>query len=1083
MKVTKRNGTLEELDYSKIDNHLEYACQGLDNAHPSEIEMNAVIQFNDGMSTDHIQDILIQSAINLAQTKQQYIVAAGRLYLQQLRKQAYGKYWNPPTIKEHINKNMFNSRYSLKLLQYSAYELEELEKVVNHSLDEQMGYAAIKTYGDKYLLSTKRNGDVFETPQMANILRFMTGLVNVPNRLERIKKIYKIYNENKFSLASPTMRAMRTNTEQYNSCAVMKLDDNLESFDAVNGSILALSSKMYGLGLDGSSIRRLGADIRNGEAVHTGSVNFIKMFEATLNSCSQGGMRKGSMTYYFPIWHYDVQDLVMLRDHGGTDETRCRTLNYAVQMHGLFWKKFLNDEEIVLFSPHDVKDLYEAFFKPAYPNQFEELYELYSNDESIPKRKIEARILMSTVAQQMYQTGKLFIANVDLMNSHTPFKDDAIYSSNLCVAPDTKVLTKDYGNIEIEKVAGQYIEAWTGTQWVDTQFAKTGERKKLLTVTLSNGAVLNVTPEHKWCVAKFNKFKENVGFSFIETKSLNIGDKLNKYSYDICHHGTQNLSFAYENGFYTGDGTLNKNTKVIYLYGKKKLLFDKFKGYYNSSSNTDRISLFYKKDLLQEKYWIPTNEFTIESRLNWLSGLFDADGTITNNNGAQSIQLASINKVFLNGLRLMLAELGIISKIVKGIPEGYCNMPLNDGIGGYGNYLCNETNRLIISGVYCNKLLDLGFHAHRVMPSKHNYNRESTAYVKVVSIEDNGIVSDTYCGNTSNDEHTLIFNGVMTGNCMEIALPTKPIVNTKNDPDALISLCTLAAVNWSAHKSVEELDDTMDSLVEFLNEGLHSQQSYLVPAKNSTDWYAPLGIGINNFAHFMAKNDLRYGEPNALSVVHEWVEATYYYALKASVNYAKQNPDRVPSKIDRTIYSEGSFVFEKSKLQERFPELCSDWTLKQNWDDLSFDMCEYGIANATVLAMMPGETSSVVQQMTNSLEGVNFDKASTSGNLKFVPQDYDLLKNKFQKMFEISNDDYLKTTAVIQKFTDQAISTNLYYTRDENDMNDVDELLHDMLLAYMLGNKTIYYTNTRSSSEHMYKEQETAEQECEGCSI
>lgn len=750
MKVTKRDGTLEELDYSKIDNHLEYACQGLDNAHPSEIEMNAVIQFNDGMSTVHIQDILIQSAINLAQTKQQYIVAAGRLYLQQLRKQAYGKYWNPPTIKEHINKNMFNSRYSLKLLQYSAYELEELEKVVNHSLDEQMGYAAIKTYGDKYLLSTKRNGKVFETPQMANILRFMTGLVNVPNRLERIKKIYKIYNENKFSLASPTMRAMRTNTEQYNSCAVMKLDDNLESFDAVNGSILALSSKMYGLGLDGSSIRRLGADIRNGEAVHTGSVNFIKMFEATLNSCSQGGMRKGSMTYYFPIWHYDVQDLVMLRDHGGTDETRCRTLNYAVQMHGLFWKKFLNDEEIVLFSPHDVKDLYEAFFKPAYPNQFEELYELYSNDESIPKRKIEARILMSTVAQQMYQTGKIFIANVDLMNSHTPFKDDAIYSSNLC---------------------------------------------------------------------------------------------------------------------------------------------------------------------------------------------------------------------------------------------------------------------------------------------------------------------------------------------MEIALPTKPIVNTKNDPDGLISLCTLAAVNWSAHKSVEELDDTMDSLVEFLNEGLHSQQSYLVPAKNSTDWFAPLGIGVNNFAHFMAKNDLRYGEPNALSVVHEWIEATYYYALKASVNYAKQNPDRVPSKIDRTIYSDGCFVFEQSKLQERFPEFCSDWTLKQNWDDLSFDMREYGIANATVLAMMPGETSSVVQQMTNSLEGVNFDKESTSGNLKFVPQDYDLLKDKFQKMFEIPNGDYLKTTAVVQKFTDQAISINLDYTRNENDMNDVDEVLYDMLFAYMLGNKTIYYTNTRSSSEHMYKEQETAEQECEGCSI
>jgi ribonucleoside-diphosphate reductase alpha chain len=268
-----------------------------------------------------------------------------------------------------------------------------------------------------------------------------------------------------------------------------------------------------------------------------------------------------------------------------------------------------------------------------------------------------------------------------------------------------------------------------------------------------------------------------------------------------------------------------------------------------------------------------------------------------------------------------------------------------------------------------------------------------------------------------------------------------------------------------------------------MNESLHSQPAYLKPAENSNKWFAPLGIGVTNLAHFMAKCGLKYGNPDDLSVVHEWMEATYYYALKASMNYAKNNPDRIPEKFNDISYSKGKFVFEDFAGMKNHPEICSDWSLKRDWDGLTYDINEFGLANSTVIAIMPAETSSIPQNLTNSIEPVAFEKGSTSGVMTFTPPDYELYADNYAVEFELSNEDYLKTASVCQRFNDQAISLNLRFKRDEDGMTDVNEIIETVLLARSLALKTIYYTKNRSHTDINAIEEFDDSGECESCKL
>ncbi|KTF14448.1 class 1a ribonucleoside-diphosphate reductase subunit alpha [Pseudoalteromonas sp. 10-33] len=749
LSVSKRDGRKEPLDLDKIHRVIEWAAEGLNNVSVSQVELKSHIQFYDGIRTKDIHETIIKAAADqISKESPDYQYLAARLAVFHLRKKAYGKF-EPPRLFDHVTKMVGDKRYDAHLLaDYTEQEFDELDEYLDHSRDLNFSYAAVKQLEGKYLVQNRVTGEIYESAQFLYILVAASLFADYPRetRVSYIKRFYDAVSLFKISLPTPIMAGVRTPTRQFSSCVLIECGDSLDSINATSSAIVKYVSQRAGIGINAGRIRALGSHIRNGEAYHTGCIPFYKHFQTAVKSCSQGGVRGGAATLFYPLWHLEVENLLVLKNNRGVDDNRVRHLDYGVQFNKLMYSRLIKDDYITLFSPSDVPGLYDAFFEDQ--DEFDALYVKYEQDDSIRKKRIKAIELFSVFAQERASTGRIYLQNVDHCNTHSPF---------------------------IAKVA----------------------------------------------------------------------------------------------------------------------------------------------------------------------------------------------------------------------PIRQSNL------------------------------------------------------------------------------------------CLEIALPTKPL-NNVNDEEGEIALCTLSAFNLGALESLDELEELAELAVRALD-NLLDFQDYPVPAaKNATMGRRTLGIGVINYAYYLAKNGKRYSDGSANALTHKTFEAIQYYLMKASNELAKERG--ACPKFNETTYSQGIMPTDTYKTD--LDKIC-DEPLQLDWDALRKSIQEHGMRNSTLSALMPSETSSQISNATNGIEpprGHISVKASKDGILKQVVPEYERLKDNYELLWDIpSNDGYLQLVGIMQKFVDQTISANTNYdpNKFEGGKVPMKVLLKDLLSAYKLGVKTLYYHNTRDGASDA--QDDTPEVEDDDC--
>jgi ribonucleoside-diphosphate reductase alpha chain len=430
-KVVKRNGNIESLDLDKMHVMVEEACKGLAGVSASQVEMTSGIQFYNGITTAEIQEILIRSAsdlIDLDHPNYQYVAA--RLLLFSVRKQLYGKMKELPTLEQHIYNCVNAEVYDNDIFnKYSKEEIDRANSYIDHDRDYLFTYAGLRQVVDKYLVQDRSAGGVYETPQFMYMMIALTIFAEYPKetRMSYVKRYYDAISKHKINIPTPIMAGVRTPLRQFASCVLVDVDDTLDSIFSSDMAIGRYVAQRAGIGINAGRIRGINSKIRGGEVQHTGVVPFLKKFEATVRCCTQNGIRGGSATVHFPIWHQEIEDILVLKNNKGTEDNRVRKLDYSIQISKLFYERFIQDGEITLFSPHDVPGLYDSFGLP----EFDDLYTQYEKDPSVKKKTIKAQELILNLLKERAETGRIYIMNIDHCNSHSSFKDK-VEMSNLC---------------------------------------------------------------------------------------------------------------------------------------------------------------------------------------------------------------------------------------------------------------------------------------------------------------------------------------------------------------------------------------------------------------------------------------------------------------------------------------------------------------------------------------------------------------------------------------------------------------------------------------------------------------------------
>ena len=747
IQVTKRNGRLEPIDLDKIHKVIAWAADGLDNVSVSQVELKSHIQFYEGIKTRDIHETIIKSAADLiSEDTPDYQYLAARLAIFHLRKIAYNKF-TPPHLYDHVKKLTDAGKYDAHILaDYSRAEFDELEEYLDHWRDMNLAYAAVEQMAGKYLVQDRVSKTVFESPQFLYMLVGMCLFASYEKseRLDYVKRFYDATSEFKISLPTPIMSGVRTPSRQFSSCVLIECGDNLDSINATTSAIVRYVSQRAGIGINAGRIRALGSPIRGGEAQHTGCIPFYKLFQTAVKCCSQGGVRGGAATLFYPLWHLEVESLLVLKNNRGVEDNRVRHMDYGVQLNKTMYTRLIKGQDISLFSPSDVPGLYDAFFEDQ--DKFEELYTKYEQDKSIRSRQIPATELFSLMMQERASTGRIYIQNVDHCNTHSPF-----------------------------------------------------------------------------------------------------------------------------------------------------------------------------------------------------------DPTVA--------------------------------------PIRQSNL------------------------------------------------------------------------------------------CMEIALPTKPLDNI-NDEAGEIALCTLSAVNLGKVEHVSDIEEPAELIVRALDALLDYQDYPVKAAENGSMRRRTLGVGVINYAYYLAKNGVRYSDDSALSLTHQTFEALQFYLLKASNKLAKEQ-GACPA-FNETTYSQGILPIDTYK--KDLDQICPE-PLHLDWETLRTEITTHGLRNSTLTALMPSETSSQIANATNGIEpprGLVSIKASKDGILKQVVPEIERLRGQYELLWQMPNNDgYIKLVAIMQKFVDQSISANTNYdpVRYAGGRVPMKILLKDLLNAYKLGVKTLYYHNTRDGANDA---QADMEDDCAG---
>lgn len=1049
-QIKKRNGQLVDFDANKLNKWATWASD-INGVEWASVALDAVKKCHDRCTTSELQKAMISACID--KEDESHLYMAGRLYSAECYKEVFGSFKNIPTLKE-----MYHTMTKANLWQnmnYSDSELDIIGDAINHDLDLTYPYNQLFQIKNKYALTNRATGKCYETPQFT-FMRVALGSMAIQPKSTRVSdviSVYKYLSSGKINAPTPYMLYFGTGHLGLASCCVYVSKDDIPSISAGDHIAYMMTCASAGIG-SAMLTRSKGDPVRNGTIKHLGKLPYYKVVESNVCANKQAG-RGGACTMHFNCLDPEIEDLLRLRHPKTVDDKKIKNIDYSLVYNKLFLQKAAKNEDWMLISYFHAKDLWEAMYSDDL-DKFTEKYNYYLSID-VPKRMVNARDIAKLFLVNSYEVGRIYEFAADNANSHTPF-NDTIYSSNLCVAPETMILTNQ-GYVQIGLLKNQKVDIWNGHNWATVDVIKTGTDQKLIDITTDSGQCISCTPYHKFYI--FDGY--NKPYKEIRAHELKPGDALCKFELPVVD-GQLELENAYINGFYSGDGCLTPQGQRIYLYHDKIKLANQFPGGsdWTVQENLNRQYKHYTN--LKDKFFVPTAFYSVKSRLNWLAGYLDADGCVYNNGLNQQLTATSVELEFLKEVQLMLQTLGVSSKIKVFADEGFKLLSKNDGSGELYNCWCKKSYRLLIASNGTYKLLQLGLNLNRLKISSRMPQREAERFIKITSVVDNGRVDDTYCF-TEPDSGKGMFNGILTGQCQEIMLPTKSFDGVQDlykwHSDGEIALCHLMAI-CAGRVSEEEYEDVAYYALLMADNAISIMDYPFESLATSATSRRSVGVGITNLAYSMALNNLRYDSVEGKNYMHRLAEMHAYYLYKASLRLAKEKGNA--RWMLKTKYPNGWLPIDT---YNKNVDLVHTQPLLYDWETLRKQIIDNGgIRNSTVCAMMPCESSSLASNTTNGLYPIRNGvviKIDEDSKKVFIAPGWEYLSDNYQIAFDIKDPDMTDTYAIFQKFTDQGISADFYkkYTKDDNAVSFKD-IFQSWLYRHKMGLKSRYYINSAS---------------------
>lgn len=1050
--VIKYDGTVEEFKAEKLNKWAQYATKTGGNW--SEIAMATYKRLPETAKASDIH----QTMINVCLDKEElsYSRIAARLEQASLRK-------NMERLLGVSDRDSFKEVYE-SMLHHKVWDENTMptynpvwESWYEEIFPNKLEYWQIVQWGDKYAI--RKDGVPVETPHIGCM-----GIgLGLHGDTQEAFDLAKALVEGKVNLPTPALNGIRTGDFDTISCCIITGGDSVDSIGVAEHIAYKMTAKKAGIGIEFDT-RSKGYPVKGGAVAHLGKHPIYATLDKAVKMFTQVS-RGGSATVTFKCIDPEVENIVMWKTQRVDIETRLDKMDYSFAYNDAFLQAVINNEDWYLFDLTEAPEVHEAFYvlkADEYNNVVKGCIE-----KGKKFKKLKARDLLKSVLIARNETGRMYSINVTRVNEHTPFID-VIRLSNLCVAPETQILTKQ-GYIPIAELEGEKVDVWNGKEWSEVDVVKTGVNQKLVKVTTNSGYEIDCTPYHKFYIstAYHSPYKE------VRACDLKPGDKLAKFDLPVVE-GYEELENAYINGFYSGDGCLTDQGQRIYLYGEKRELA----GFFNGGSKwtvQEEFNRQYKHfRTLEDKFFVPSNGFTVKSRLDWLAGYLDADGCVYRNGGNEQIVASSVEKNFLRDVQMMLQTLGVSAKITKMGEEGFRLLPANDGTGELKEFWCQESYRLLITSCDAYKLQTMGLKLNRLKLTMQKPQRDAKQFVKVVSVVDEGRIDDTYCF-TEPKRHMGMFNGLLTGQCQEITLPTKAYKNMQDlyskESDSETAFCTLSAIN-AGKVGFEEYEHIAEVALRAVDKMIDKAPMMTESMKNSIMRRRSAGIGITGLAGALYREGLDYdGSEESFSFVSKIAETHYFYLLKASQKLAE----------------ESGYAVEGIK-KDWLPvdtRVNKGYALTLDWESLRGKPRKHSV----LAAHMPTESSAVFCDADNSLYPPRqkvINKKSRKGIIQYISKDWTPGK---KLAWDVDNITLSKYYSRVQDFTDQAISADYYFdpSKYEDEKKPLSELMKEWVAQAKAGNKTQYYMNTRDYNgggvQDILGAAQPEEEACESCKL
>ncbi|AXQ66721.1 ribonucleotide reductase of class Ia (aerobic), alpha subunit [Vibrio phage vB_VpS_PG07] len=1026
--VVKHDGRTEPFSATKLNRLAEYAA--VDPTMMSDISLNTLKNLYDGVSTQEILESMIRYCLlkeDLAYTR-----AAARLEEAIILKNAErlgidGVDDFKGSMEQLIELGLW---CEVTLPKYNPEWENWLIELSNIPLE----YWTIKQWSDKYC--TKYEGLCVEPVALGAIGIGLAHHGDTQLALDTARAIVR----GKINLPTPALNGGRTGDFDSVSCCVISGGDNTHSLGVADHIAYEMTAKKAGIGIE-LDTRSKGAPVKNGRVEHLGKHSLYKRIDSAVKALTQQ-TRGGSATVSYKCIDPEIQKLLQWKTQKVDIEERIDKLDYSFCINDAFMEAVIAKREWKLYDLLEAPKMHELFFSKEKVTlaEWEAEGSKYKSAGSV-----DALSLLKQFLTARQETGRVYCFNASRANSHTPF-EDPIRLSNLCVAPETPILTRN-GYVPIAELEGSKVEVWNGEEFTTTTVRKTGTSQKLVRVVTDSGQELECTEYHKFYV-QVGHGKGKV----VEKRAheLQAGDKLIKFDLPVIE-GSEDLPLAYQNGFFSGDGCQVGKDRRVYLYGEKRDLLGKF-SFTGLQEQPEQNRVYGNVAGLRDKFFVPDNTYSIESRLQWLAGYMDADGCIYRNGTNEQLVAVSVEKEFLKDVQLMLQTLGVDSKVVKHMKSGKQLLPLNDGSGNVGYFNCKESYRLIVTSNGLFKLSELGFSTERLSWKPRKPQRDAKRFIKVVEVLDEGRVDDTFCF-TEEKRGMGMFAGILTGQCQEIFLPTKPYVDMldlyvgdeNGDSIGETAFCSLSAINY-ANVEEHEIEHIVEVALRTVDSMIEKAPGLTEPMKKQMLKRRSVGIGITGLAQFLYKNGLDYdGSPESLEAVSRLAEQHMFFLYKASIKMAKEAGESVTGITD--------WLPIDTRVNKKYEPIMS-------WESIR------GLPrrHSVLVAHMPTESSAVFSGASNGLypprERVIYKKART-GNVQFIVD-----QENFLTAWEVPNTRHMQYYSRVQDWTDQGISADTYVVPENypNGKVPMSELIKQIIYFWKSGTKSLYYQNTKDKT-------------------